>query len=137
MMQRCNRAGQMTVEFAITFPVMLALAFVAVNALVFLGDCATFDMVARDAIRLQADDAYENGDGSGEVKQRIEDGLGMEHETVSVTSERVGLGHVKYTAAIEFSPPFLKGASVFGVSVPTLHHEVSLTVSPHRKGVII
>lgn len=130
-------SGQMTVEFAVVAPVLIAIAFVVVNAMVFLGDCAAFDIVARDAIRLQADDGFEGANGAAEVRQRIEDGLSMEHETVEVTCVRTGLGHVRYTARTAFLPPFLRGVRVFGVSVPPLEHEVSLTVSPYRKGVVI
>ena len=35
--------GQMTVEFVVAFPAMLAIAFVAVNAILFFSDCAAFD----------------------------------------------------------------------------------------------
>ncbi len=130
-------AGQMTVEAAYTLPVMVAIAFILVNALIFVGDCTAFDIVARDAIRLQADDGYEGVSGAAEVRARIEEGLSMDYEKVAVTCERTELGHVRYTATIEFSPPFLSGATIFGVSVPTLEHEVTMTVSPYRKGVVI
>ena len=42
------RAGQMTVEFVVAFPVLIAVAVVAVNACLFFSECAAFDMVARD-----------------------------------------------------------------------------------------
>lgn len=133
----CDMRGQMTVEAAVVLPVMVALAFIVANALVFVGDCAAFDIVARDAIRLQADDGWEGSQGAAEVRVRIEEGLSMEHESVEVACERAGSGHVRYTAKISFSPPFLRGASVFGVSVPPLEHEVRFTVSPYRKGVVV
>ena len=129
--------GQMTVEAAVVLPVMAAIAFIVVNALIFVGDCTAFDIVARDAIRLQADDGYEGAQGAAEVRARIEEGLAMDHEAVEVTCERTGPGHVRYTASTAFSPPFLQGVSVFGISVPSLEHEVSMTVSPYRKGVVI
>ena len=127
----------MTVEAAAVLPVMAAIAFILVNALVFVGDCTAFDIVARDAIRLQADDGYEGIEGAAEVRVRIEEGLSMEHEEVTVTCERTATGHVRYTAKTAFTPAFLRGASVFGISVPALEHEVSMTVSPYRKGVVI
>lgn len=85
---RRRSSGQMTVEFAVVFPVLLMVGFISVNALVFLGDCAAFDIVARDAIRLQADDGQHEAQGCVEICARIEKGLSMEHEAVSVTSER-------------------------------------------------
>lgn len=132
-----DQRGQMTVEFALAFPVLLAVGFIAVNALVFMGDCAAFDLVARDAICLQADDPSNAADGCAQVAARIEQGLSMDHEAVSVEQENVGLGHVRYTATARFTPPFLQGVTVFGVSVPSLEHSVSFTVSPYRRGVVI
>lgn len=130
-------SGQATVEFAVVFPVLVAVAFIAANALVFLGDCAAFDSIVRDAVRLQADDGFEGQQGAVEVCARVEGALDMPHERVQVTCSRVGVGHVRYTAETAFSPPFLRGVSVFGVSVPPLKHEVSFVVSPYRKGVVV
>lgn len=134
--RRCS-SGQMTVEFAVVFPVLLMVGFISVNALVFLGDCAAFDIVARDAIRLQADDGQREAQGCAETCARIERGLSMEHETVSVTSERTAAGHIRYVARTAFSPPFLKGVRVFGIAVPPLEHEVAFVVSPYRAGVVV
>ena len=36
-----NQAGQMTVELAVAFPVVVAVAVIAMNALLFLSECAT------------------------------------------------------------------------------------------------
>lgn len=128
--------GQMAVEFAVAAPVMAAVAFIVLNALIFVGDCAAFDAAARDAIRLQADDGWE-AQSAAEVRARIESRLGMEHESVEVTCEKTGMGHVRYTACASFMPPFLEGVRVFGVSVPALRHEVEFTISPYRKGVAV
>lgn len=49
-----NQAGQMTVELAVAFPVVVAVAVIAMNALLFLSECAAFDRVARDAVRVHA-----------------------------------------------------------------------------------
>lgn len=46
--------GQMTVELAVVFPALLAVAVIAVNALLFFSECAAFDRVAREAVRLHA-----------------------------------------------------------------------------------
>ncbi|MDO4442828.1 MAG: hypothetical protein Q4B69_03045 [Slackia sp.] len=129
-------SGQMAVEFAVMAPVMAAMAFIFLNALIFVGDCASFDIAARDAIRLQADDGRQ-AQGSAEARELIERRLDKDYESVEVTCEKTGTGHIRYTASASFSPPFLEGASVFGVSVPALRHEVEFTVSPYRKGVVI
>lgn len=132
---RGNR-GQMAVEFAAIAPVMAAVAFIVLNALIFAGDCAAFDAAARDAVRLQADDGWE-AQGAAEVRARIESQLDMDYESVEVTCEKTGMGHVRYTARTSFTPPFLEGVSVFGVGVPALRHEVEFTISPYRKGVVV
>ncbi len=132
-----REAGQMTVEAAVVFPVLLAIGFISVQAFVFLGDCAAFDLVARDAIRLQADDGTDCSQCAAEVCARIEEGLGMDHESVSVSCERTAAGHMAYKAKISFSPPFLRDAQVFGVRVPALEHELSFSVSPYRSGVVV
>lgn len=134
---RFGQGGQMTVELAVVFPVMVAVGFICVNAFVFMGDCAAFDEVARDAIRLQADDGGDLAQCAADVRIRIEEGISMEHERVSVTCERAGTGHMKYTAATSFSPPFLRGVRVFGVEVPKLKHELTFFVSPYRAGVVL
>ncbi len=126
----------MAVEFAVAMPVVAAVAFILVNALIFVGDCVAFDIAARDAIRMQADDGWEP-QAASEVRVRIEERLGMEHESVEVTCEKTGVGHIRYTASANFSPPFLEGVSVFGVEAFALRHEVEFTVSPYRKGVVI
>ncbi|MEG1098291.1 MAG: TadE/TadG family type IV pilus assembly protein, partial [Raoultibacter sp.] len=51
---RLRETGQMTVEFAVVFPVLIIVAVIAVNALLFFSECAAFDRVARDAMRVYA-----------------------------------------------------------------------------------
>lgn len=46
--------GQMTVELAVTIPVLLAAVGIAINLMVFLGDCARFDRLAAEAVRVEA-----------------------------------------------------------------------------------
>lgn len=131
-----SNSAQMAVEFAVVTPVVVAVAFILLNGLIFVGDCAAFDVAARDAIRLQADDGWEDG-SVAEVRLRIEQRLGMEYESVEVVCEKTGMGHIRYTASARFAPPFLEGASVFGIDVVGLRHEVEFTVSPYRKGVVV
>lgn len=81
----------------------------------------------------QADDGQHEAQAAGDMRANRER-LSMEHEAVSVTSERTAAGHIRYVARTAFSPPFLKGAQVFGVAVPPLEHEVVFVVSPYRAG---
>lgn len=137
MMQARQEAGQMTIEFAVVFPVLVIVAFIALQGIAFAGDCVAFDEVARDVIRRQADDGYEGADGAGEVAVSIEEALGLEHIEVEATCEKNLAGHVRYEVTMHYTPPLLKGVTVFGSGVPRLTHGVSLTISPYRKGVVI
>ena len=49
-------AGQMTVEFAVAFPVIAMIAAIACLSVAYMGFCASFDGAARNAMRLEADD---------------------------------------------------------------------------------
>ena len=70
--------GQMTVELAVVFPALLAVAVIAVNALLFFSECAAFDRVAREAVRLHAaSPAYGQGleQSCAQVAQTVEQAL--------------------------------------------------------------
>lgn len=55
-------SGQMTVEFVVAFPAMMAIALIAVNAVLFFSDCASFDRLFRNSVcAYAASPAYEQG----------------------------------------------------------------------------
>ena len=123
----------MTVELAVVFPVLLAVAVIAANALLFFSECAAFDRVAREAVRVHA--------ASPACGQGLEQSCALVSQTVEQAFDRPCLGtRVAVTATIEFSPTLfglgLK-SSVFGVSLPHLEHAVSLTVDPYKPGVLL
>ena len=63
---RCKRfeKGQMTVELAVAMPVLIVVAVIAANALTFFAECAVFDRVAHEAVRVHAAaPAYGQGPG--------------------------------------------------------------------------
>ena len=125
--------GQMTVELAVVFPVLLAVAVIAVNALLFFSECAAFDRVAREAVRVHA--------ASPAYGQGLEQSCAQVAQTgTRVAVEGTADGHARFTATIEFSPTLfglgLK-SSVFGVALPRLEHAVSLTVDPYKPGMLL
>ncbi|MEG1098141.1 MAG: pilus assembly protein [Raoultibacter sp.] len=138
-----REAGQMTVEFAVVFPVLIIVAVIAVNALLFFSECAAFDRVARDAVRVcatapgygQTADQACAGIQSALTKVMDEENLNVE---VSVKGGSVGLA--TYTATLKFYPTLfgmgLK-SQVLGVALPALTHRTSLTVDPYRPGVFL
>ena len=49
-----SNSGQMAVEMAVLLPVVLIVAFIAVNTMGFLVECARFDPLAAEAVRIRA-----------------------------------------------------------------------------------
>ncbi len=137
-----DERGQMTVELLVVLPVVLIVAVVAVNALTFFGDCAAFDRVARNAVRLcAASPAYgqDAGRSAEEVRAVIEEALGRGNLSVGVGVSGGALGHATYTATLTYAPTlFGLGLrdEVLGVRLPRLEHQVSMTVDPYKPGML-
>ncbi len=138
-----DTSGQMTVEFVVVFPVLIIIAVIVVNALLFLSECAAFDRSARDAIRVHAaSPAYGQTieQSLARIDTTLHDRFNKDHlsSSVGVTGGVGGL--TTFTATLMFKPTLfglgLK-ESVFGVSLPALKHAVSLTVSVYRPGVLL
>ena len=141
--QSRNERGQMTVELAVLFPVVLVLAFVVLNAALFISECAVFDRVARDAVRVYATaPAYGEGvsqcctNVEGAIRQVLESG----HAAVEVSCEGASADLMRYTATLVYTPTlFGMGlrSDFLGVHVPALRHSVSYTVDTYKPGVLI
>lgn len=144
MIQREMRErGQMTVELAVVFPVLIVVAVIAVNALLFFSECAAFDRVARETVRIHATSpAYGQGveQSCALVSETLDQAFDKPYVETHVAVEGTAGGHATFTATIEFSPTLfglgLK-SSVFGVVLPHLEHAVSLTIDPYKPGVLL
>ena len=90
VMRTCDERGQMTVELAAAFPVLIIVAVIAVNALAFFSECAAFDNVFRDAVRVHATSPAA-GQGieqsSALVQTALSAAFDAENETVRVSAE--------------------------------------------------
>lgn len=134
--------GQMTVEFVAAFPVMLIIAVVSINAILFFSECASFDRLARQLICVHASSpAYGQGpeqlaaDVEGELKASFD----KEWLDVRVEVSDASAGHARYTATLGFTPTLVGrsfSGNVFGVEVSPLRHQVSMVVDPYRPGAI-
>ena len=141
-LRRCDQ-GQMTVELAVLFPVVLVVAVVATNALLLFSECAAFDRLAHEAVRVYAT-APAYGQSQGQccalVQQQLDASFDRQNLAVSVDCSGEGLGYVRYTATLEFSPTLfglgLK-SEVFGIPLPVARHSVSYVVDPYKPGVIV
>ena len=49
-LKQSGSRGQMTIEFALLFPVMLMIALIACNSILFLSECASFDRIFRESV---------------------------------------------------------------------------------------
>lgn len=135
--------GQMTVEFVVAFPAMLAIALVAMNALLFFSECASFDRLARQSICVHAA-APAYGKGSGQIAAGIQSELQASFDRewlqVEVGVSGAPLGHARYTATLGFTPTLFGrsfSGNVFGVRISPLEHQVSMVVDPYRPGAIV
>lgn len=135
-------SGQGTVELAAVMPALLIVAVIAVNACAFFSECASFDRLARQAVRTFATSpGYGQGadQGRAKVASALEAAFDSWNEEVSVVVESAGGQCVRYTATLSYLPTLfglgLK-SEVFGVSLSPLRHSASLVVDPFNPGVI-
>lgn len=138
-----DERGQMTVEFVIAFPVMIVVAVIAVNAMLFFGECAAFDRTARDSIRANASSpAY--GQGVDQVLASIQSDLDRSFERsdtmATISVEGCSPGFLKYTATLHCIPTLFGhdfGGSVFGVELAPLTHSTFLVIDSYKPGAVI
>lgn len=137
----CDR-GQMTVELCVVFPVIIVIAVIATNAMLFFGNCAEFDRVGRNAVRTFAAVPAHGTDGGGaqaQVQSALEGELDAENLDVAVASSRDFRGYEEYVMTLRFHPTLfglgLK-QEVFGVALPALTHEARIVVNPYKPGML-
>ena len=133
----------MTVQLAVAMPVLIIVAVIAVNALTFFAECAVFDRVAHEAVRVHAAaPAYGQslGQSCALVEQDIRAALGAENLDVSVTSGSAGFDCEQFTTTLEFHPTLFGlglRTEVFGVAMPALSHTTSYVVDVYKPGVVV
>ena len=140
---RGRECGQATVELAAVLPVMLAVAFIVVNATLFLSECAAFDRLFPQAVRVHAASPGYGQDPAacrGRVQAQLEEAFPQENLSVSVAVEEASGGLVRYRARLEFQPTLFGlglRSEVFGVELPGLAHTAECTVDRYKPGVIV
>lgn len=138
--RRTGEEGQMTVELCIVFPVVIVVAVIAVNALLFFGDCAALDRAGRNAVRVLASSPATTDDPAT-IAARIEAAVRAEMGTdaVQCTVQRGREGTECFALTYSFSPTlFGLGLrdQIWGVPLPRLTHTTELVVdsfSPHQE----
>lgn len=162
-MKTCGRVfreirAQATVEMAVVAPVLIVLALIVYNAMLFVSAIARFDRVAPDIVLAHgvspasaADGTHGTGGGAEEVvAEQLEaamEGYNLEIEVKRESgSDQGGETVLSLVGALETYRctmryrPWPGGLSVAGVELGApafLVHERSVTVDPWRPGVII
>lgn len=136
-------AGQMTVELAVAMPVLIVVAMIAVNACTFFVDCAKFDRVAQEAVRVHAvTPGYKQTTSRScdLIKQEVQAVMDASNLKISVSSSPAEYDFERFTATLEYEPT-LFGLSlrsrVFGVELPRATHSTSVVVDVYKPGVIV
>ena len=139
-----DERGQMMVELCVVFPVAIVIALIAVNALTFFGDCARFDRLAHNSIRVASSSpsfSLSSADQIGEeVLAQLDDGMAEGdldiNMNVSVTAEN----YMRYEMELVYHPTLFglsMRSEIFGVSLPSLSHKIEYTVDPYRAGAFL
>ena len=147
--------AQAKVEMAVVAPVLLALALIVYNVMVFAGAVARFDRVVPDIVLAHAVAPEGEGDKSSvdasvRVQSEIQAAMQGYNLQVEVSSEQSsassdgGLlslsGTFRTYACVMYYEPWPRLLSIAGVSLGTpakLSHERAVTVDPCRPGVVM
>ena len=92
-----SRKGQAAVEMVVVMPVLLAVVGIAINLMVYLGDCARFDRVAAEAVRTAAASPGYGDYGSSARAQKVQASIEAvfvdeSHLSFSVVGSESGFG---------------------------------------------
>lgn len=135
--------GQMTIEFAVLFPIMLMIALVACNSILFLSECASFDRIFRESVCIFAPSPASD-QSKEQICAQIEGSLSSFAQTdylsarVQASSGNDGL--TTYSATLFFTPTIF-GAyplrRVFDIELAPIEHTVQITVDTYQPGVFL
>lgn len=78
-LKQSGSRGQMTIEFALLFPVMLMIALIACNSILFLSECASFDRIFRESVCVFAPSPASE-ETTGQICAHIEEALAQFNE---------------------------------------------------------
>ena len=141
--QLFNQNGQMTLELAVTLPVILVVCLIGVNALTFFGDCVVFDRVVRESVRVHAT-APAHGQSAQQSCALVEQAIAMQMNapnlSFSVERGSADIDLDAYTATLEYQPTLFGlelRSEVFGVQLMTLTHRTRYVVDSYKAGVVI
>lgn len=139
--------GQMTVELVVAFPVLIVVAVIATNALQFFSQCAMFDRIFDEEVRLMAVSPEANSDvaqSCAKVEQQLQhyfDAMGQSVTIeVDVSWQQAPMDLDRFEATMKFHPTLFSLElchEIWGVSLPTLNHSKALVVDCYKAGVLV
>lgn len=137
---RGREHGQMAVELAVVMPVILIVLVIAVDMLVFAGECARFDHIAPQRVLAQAAsapmDGYELGARTAAIRTALESDFAKEGSSIEVSYEDAGVALASisvYRCTFRFAPWPL---SIAGAPA-LLEHECNIAVDPYTPGELL
>lgn len=136
----CRESGQMAVELAVIMPVILIVLVIAVDMLVYAGECARFDHIAPQRILALAVsapmDGYADDTRVTAVQSALEGDFAKNGSSVEVSCEDAGAAFASmqvYRCTFRFAPWPL---SIAGAPA-TLEHGCSIAVDPYTPGELL
>lgn len=148
--------AQATVEMAVVTPVLIVLALIVYNVMLFSSAVARFDRVAPDIVLAQAvspvgsEGADAGSVAAGEVASQLEDAMAGYDVEIEVSCESASggdgtsllsmVGSLHTYRCVMRMRPWPTGVSIAGVSLGApafLTHERPVTIDPWRPGVIV
>ena len=137
---RSRERGQMAVELAVVMPVILIVLVIAIDMLVFAGECARFDHIAPQRVLAQATsapmDGYELGARTAAIRAALESDFAKEGSSIEVSCEDAGAALASmsvYRCTFRFAPWPL---SIAGAPA-MLEHECSIAIDPYTPGELL
>ena len=132
--------GQMVVELAIVFPILIIVACVMVNALGFATECARFDRISRNVVRTETTTpAIDENNSStlARVQQTLSGQFVYDNESISAEITSSEGTNVTFECELRWSPT-LFGISfkdeVFGTRMFEFSHKNFLIIDQTRAG---
>ena len=137
--------GQMTVEFVVMLPVILAIAAIALYAISYLSICLAFDRALCEAVRVSTESSYVDGTAAdyieSDIVKTLQENSGVEitDGCIEVSSTTSMVGHVRYEGSIRIEPEMLGMplAHIFGYVVPDITHTYDVIAMRPRNAVIM
>lgn len=138
-----SNAGQMTVEIAVVFPVVIVIAVILFNALSFASLCASFDRLATNEIRsicssLSLEESEEENFDA--LVRNLNESFNDKNVSVACKKLHLSGSFMEYTCELNFFPTLfgmeLK-KSIFGMDLPPLKHIQKLVVDQKKEGDIL